>query len=100
MLYEVITDAVFIERYIEAPRHIEIQVMADAHGRAIHLGERECSIQRRYQKIIEESPSVALDADARARMGQMACRLALEAGYVNAGTVEFIFDADKQFYFV
>ncbi|MCB2148398.1 MAG: acetyl-CoA carboxylase biotin carboxylase subunit [Deltaproteobacteria bacterium] len=93
-------DAIFIERYIEAPRHIEIQVMADAHGHAISLGERECSIQRRYQKIIEESPSVALDTEARGRMGRMACRLALEAGYVNAGTVEFIFDADKQFYFL
>ena len=93
-------DAIFIERYIEAPRHIEIQVMADGHGQAIYLGERECSIQRRYQKIIEESPSVALDTDARDRMGQMACRLALAAGYVNAGTVEFIFDADKRFYFL
>ena len=93
-------DALFIERYIETPRHIEIQIIADAHGRAVYLGERECSIQRRYQKIIEECPSVALDADTRAKMGQMACRLALEAGYVNAGTVEFIFDRDRQFYFL
>jgi propionyl-CoA carboxylase alpha chain len=93
-------DAIFIERYIEAPRHIEIQVMADAHGQAIYLGERECSIQRRYQKIVEESPSLALDAESRARMGEMACRLALEAGYVNAGTVEFIFDSDRRFYFL
>ena len=93
-------DAIFIERYIEAPRHIEIQVMADAHGQAIYLGERECSIQRRYQKIVEESPSMALDAESRARMGKMACRLALEAGYVNAGTVEFIFDSERRFYFL
>lgn len=93
-------DAIFIERYIEAPRHIEIQVMADAHGNAIYLGERECSIQRRYQKIIEESPSVALDKATRATMGQMACQLAHQSGYVNAGTVEFIFDRNKQFYFL
>jgi propionyl-CoA carboxylase alpha subunit len=93
-------DAIFIERFIEAPRHIEIQVMADAHGHAIHLGERECSIQRRYQKIIEESPSMALDAATRASMGQLASRLALQAGYINAGTVEFIFDRNKQFYFL
>ncbi|MFZ5572519.1 MAG: acetyl/propionyl/methylcrotonyl-CoA carboxylase subunit alpha [Thermodesulfobacteriota bacterium] len=93
-------DSIFIERYIEAPRHIEIQVLADHHGRVIHLGERECSIQRRYQKIIEESPSTAVDEELRQKMGVMACNLALRAGYCNAGTVEFILDRDRNFYFL
>jgi propionyl-CoA carboxylase alpha chain len=93
-------DSIFIERCIQKPRHIEIQVMADCHGNVIHLGERECSIQRRYQKIIEESPSTAIDEASRARMGAMACGLAREAGYVNAGTVEFILDQSGEFYFL
>jgi propionyl-CoA carboxylase alpha chain len=93
-------ESIFIERYIDCPRHIEIQIMADMHGNVIHLGERECSIQRRYQKIIEESPSTALDDAMRSRMGAMACELARAAGYVNAGTVEFIMDRDRQFYFL
>jgi propionyl-CoA carboxylase alpha chain len=93
-------DAIFIERYIEKPRHIEIQVLADEHGHIVYLGERECSIQRRYQKIIEESPSTALDATLRAEMGKMACGLALKAGYTNAGTVEFILDQNRQYYFL
>jgi propionyl-CoA carboxylase alpha chain len=93
-------DRVFIERYIRTPRHIEIQILADCQGRVVHLGERECSIQRRYQKIIEESPSTFLDAAQRLRMGALACDLARAAGYVNAGTVEFILDADRAFYFL
>ena len=91
---------IFIERYIEEPRHVEIQIMADASGQVVHLGERECSIQRRYQKIIEESPSPAVSEDLRRRMGQAACALARQAGYVNAGTVEFVLDAGGDFYFL
>ncbi len=93
-------DSIFIERYVRAPRHIEIQIMADRHGHVVHLGERECSIQRRYQKIIEESPSTVLDPALRERMGTLACELARKSGYVNAGTVEFILAPDKQFYFL
>ena len=93
-------DSIFIERCIQKPRHIEIQVLADAHGNVVHLGERECSIQRRYQKIIEESPSCAVDEALRRRMGAMACDLAREAGYVNAGTVEFIMDQSGEFFFL
>ncbi|MBW1733209.1 MAG: acetyl-CoA carboxylase biotin carboxylase subunit [Deltaproteobacteria bacterium] len=91
---------IFLERYITRPRHVEIQIMADHHGNVIHLGERECSIQRRYQKIIEESPSTAIDAPLRRQMGEMACALAREAGYANAGTVEFILDQEGNFYFL
>ncbi len=90
---------VYIERYVRKPRHIEIQVIADSHGNAVHLGERECSIQRRHQKIMEETPSPALTADLRAAMGDAAIRAATAAGYVNAGTVEFIF-SDGEFYFL
>jgi len=91
---------IFIERYIMQPRHVEIQILADTHGNVIHLGERECSIQRRYQKIIEESPSPAVSEELRQRMGQAACDLARKADYVNAGTVEFILDAQDDFYFI
>ncbi len=91
---------VFIERYIERPRHVEIQVLADLYGKVIHLGERECSIQRRYQKIIEESPSPALGEELRKSMGKAACELAAKAGYVNAGTVEFVLDGGGRFYFL
>jgi propionyl-CoA carboxylase alpha chain len=91
---------VFVERYIEQPRHIEIQVLADSHGQVVHLGERECSIQRRYQKVIEESPSPGVSPELRERMGKAACDLARTAGYVNAGTVEFVMDAQKNFYFL
>jgi propionyl-CoA carboxylase alpha chain len=91
---------IFMERYIEQPRHVEIQVLADAFGHVVFLGERECSIQRRYQKIIEESPSPGVDPDLRRRMGRAACDLARQAGYVNAGTVEFVLAPDGDFYFL
>jgi 3-methylcrotonyl-CoA carboxylase alpha subunit len=91
---------VFLERLILRPRHIEIQVLGDRHGNLIHLGERECSIQRRHQKIIEESPSVALTPELRAEMGAAAVRIAKAAGYTNAGTLEFMLDTDGRFYFL
>ena len=93
-------DTVFLERLIQHPRHVEIQVLGDMHGNMISLGERECSIQRRHQKIVEESPSVVLTPALRAEMGATAVRIAQAAGYVNAGTMEFILDADKQYYFL
>ena len=92
---------VFLERYITNPRHVEIQVLADGHGHTIHLGERECSIQRRHQKIIEETPSPALTPELRQRMGAAAVAVVREAGYLNAGTVEFLLDArTSEFYFL
>ena len=94
------SDELILERALRAPRHIEIQVFGDAHGRVIHLGERECSIQRRHQKVIEEAPSPAVDAELRARMGATAVGLAQAIGYTNAGTVEFLLDSDDQFYFL
>ncbi|MGH3778183.1 MAG: acetyl/propionyl/methylcrotonyl-CoA carboxylase subunit alpha [Pseudonocardiaceae bacterium] len=95
-------DTLLVERLVTTPRHIEIQVLADAHGGAVHLGERECSLQRRHQKIVEESPSVLLDAMARARMGCAAVAVARAVGYTGAGTVEFIVaaDAPDQFFFL
>jgi 3-methylcrotonyl-CoA carboxylase alpha subunit len=93
-------DTVFLEKLIVAPRHVEFQVLADRFGATVHLGERECSIQRRHQKIIEESPSVALTPDLRGRMGEAAVRAAESVGYVNAGTCEFLLDASGQFYFL
>nr|MBA3656664.1 ATP-grasp domain-containing protein [Gemmatimonadaceae bacterium] len=93
-------DAVYIEKYIEGPRHVEIQVLADSHGNVISLGERECSVQRRHQKMIEEAPSVAVNPDLRARMGETAVRAAKAAGYVNAGTCEFLLDRNGDFYFL
>lgn len=93
-------DAVLLEKLILKPRHVEIQVFADAHGHTVYLGERECSIQRRHQKIVEESPSVALTPELRAQMGAAAVRVAQSVGYRNAGTVEFMLDQDGQFYFL
>jgi len=91
---------VYIEKFIENPRHVEIQVLGDMHGNAVHLGERDCSIQRRHQKLIEESPSPILDDKTRAEMGAAAVRLIKHAGYHNAGTVEFLVDRNLDYYFM
>jgi acetyl-CoA carboxylase biotin carboxylase subunit len=91
---------VYVERYLEEARHIEVQVLADQYGHTVHLGERECSIQRRHQKIVEESPSVAIDDQLRAQLGTAAVMLTRECGYCNAGTVEFLLDKNKRFYFL
>jgi propionyl-CoA carboxylase alpha chain len=93
-------DRVFLEKYIEQPRHIEIQILGDGHGNIMHLGERECSIQRRHQKVVEEAPSPFIDAATRAAMGAQAVALAHAVGYQSAGTVEFIVDHDRNFYFL
>ncbi len=92
--------SMYIEKFIEQPRHIEIQVLADGHGNVIHLGERECSIQRRHQKLIEEAPSAVVDEALRQKMGQVAVKGAQGVGYVSAGTIEFLLDKDKNFYFM
>ena len=92
--------AMYLEKFLEKPRHVEIQIFADHHGNVVHLGERECSIQRRHQKLIEESPSVALDQELREKMGQAAVQLAKAVNYTNAGTVEFLLDVDGSFYFM
>jgi acetyl-CoA carboxylase biotin carboxylase subunit len=92
--------AVYIERYIERPRHIEIQVLADEHGNCIHLGERECSIQRRHQKLLEEAPSPVLTAEMREKMGATAVAACKQIGYTSAGTFEFLLDEDGSFYFM
>ncbi len=93
-------DAVYVEKFIVGPRHVEIQVLGDQHGTMLHLGERECSVQRRHQKMIEEAPSVAVTPQLRARMGAAAVAAARAAGYVNAGTCEFLLDAADNFYFL
>ena len=93
-------DRIFIEKFITQPRHIEIQVLADAHGNCVYLNERECSIQRRNQKVVEEAPSPFLDKATRQKMGEQACALAKAVGYESAGTVEFIVDSEKNFYFL
>jgi len=91
---------VFVERYIDHPRHIEVQILADGHGTVLHLGERECSIQRRYQKVIEEAPSPFVDPATRREMGERAVALARAVGYASAGTVEMVADAERNFYFL
>jgi acetyl-CoA carboxylase biotin carboxylase subunit len=91
---------VYIERYIERPRHIEIQVLADEHGNVVHLGERECSIQRRHQKLLEEAPSAVLTSEQREKMGSVAVKACQEIGYSSAGTFEFLLDEDGSFYFM
>jgi acetyl-CoA carboxylase, biotin carboxylase subunit len=91
---------VYIERFLDEPRHIEFQVLADAHGTTVHLGERECSIQRRHQKVVEESPSVFVDETLRKAMGETAVRAAQACGYVSAGTIEFLMDREHRFYFL
>jgi acetyl-CoA carboxylase biotin carboxylase subunit len=93
-------DAVYVEKYIEGPRHVEIQIIADIHGNCLSLGERECSVQRRHQKMVEEAPSVAVSPELRKEMGETAVRAAKAAGYVNAGTCEFLLDRDGKFYFL
>ncbi|MDQ1296079.1 MAG: hypothetical protein QG611_57 [Bacteroidota bacterium] len=92
--------SVFIEKYIENPKHIEFQILGDTKGNVIHLGERECSIQRKHQKLLEEAPSVALDSKLRNKMGKMAVQIAKKVNYYSAGTVEFLLDSDKNFYFM
>ncbi|HTT56103.1 MAG TPA: acetyl-CoA carboxylase biotin carboxylase subunit [Opitutaceae bacterium] len=92
--------SVYIEKYIQAPRHIEFQILADSHGKVMHLGERDCSVQRRHQKLIEESPSPFLTSDLRKRMGKAAVRAAESAEYESAGTIEFIVDSKGEYYFI
>lgn len=93
-------DTMYIEKYIEKPRHIEFQIMADKFGNVVHLGERDCSIQRRHQKVLEESPSAAISPELRKQMGETAVRAAKAVGYENAGTIEFLLDVNKNFYFM
>jgi acetyl-CoA/propionyl-CoA carboxylase biotin carboxyl carrier protein len=95
-------DTLFLERLVSSPRHIEVQVLADRHGAVVHLGERECSLQRRHQKVVEEAPSPLLDAETRGRIGEAACRVAAGVGYVGAGTVEFLVSAERpgEFFFM
>ena len=93
-------DDIYLEKVIENPRHIEFQILADEHGNCIHLGERDCTIQRKNQKIIEETPSSVIDEKTREKMGQIAAKAAKEIGYTNAGTIEFLLDKDKNFYFM
>lgn len=93
-------DTMYIERFVENPRHIEFQILGDRYGNVVHLGERDCSIQRRHQKVLEESPSAAISGELRKKMGETAVRAAKAVGYENAGTIEFLLDKDKNFYFM
>jgi acetyl-CoA carboxylase biotin carboxylase subunit len=93
-------DEIYLEKFIENPRHIEIQVLGDEHGNMVYLGERECSVQRRHQKVIEEAPSAIVDEEMRRKMGAVAVQAAKSAGYTNAGTVEFLVDSARNFYFL
>ncbi len=93
-------DEIYIEKFVKNPRHVEIQILADEHGNVIHLGERDCSIQRRNQKVIEETPSTAIDEKLRNKMGEAAIKAAKVAGYTSCGTIEFLVDSDKNFYFM
>lgn len=93
-------DTMYLERFVENPRHIEFQIMADKYGNVVHLGERDCSIQRRHQKVLEESPSIAISEELRKKMGETAVKAAKAVGYENAGTIEFLLDKHKQFYFM
>ena len=93
-------DEIYIEKFVKNPRHVEIQILADEHGNVIHLGERDCSIQRKHQKIIEETPSTYIDDKLRSKMGKAAVKAAKALGYTNCGTVEFLVDSDKNFYFM
>ena len=92
--------SLYVEKYLESPRHIEFQILADKHGNMVHLGERDCSVQRRHQKVIEEAPSPFLDKSLRNRMGKAAIKAAQAADYINAGTIEFLVDAKGNFYFI
>ena len=93
-------DSLYIEKFVENPRHVEIQVLADEHGNCIHLGERDCSVQRRNQKILEETPSALLNEETRNKMGEVAVKAVKEIGYTNAGTIEFLVDKNQDFYFM
>ena len=93
-------DSVYLEKFIENPRHVEIQILADEHGNCVHLGERDCSMQRRNQKVLEETPSLAIDEKTRKKMGEVAVKAVKEIGYSNAGTIEFLVDKNKDFYFM
>ena len=93
-------DSLYLEKFVENPRHVEIQILADEHGNCIHLGERDCSVQRRNQKVLEETPSGILDEDTRKKMGEVAVKAVKEIGYSNAGTIEFLVDKNKDFYFM
>src|SRR5947207_6410757 len=92
--------SVYLERFLDRPRHVEVQILADEHGNVLHLFERDCSVQRRHQKMVEESPSPSLPREVRKRMHAAAVRLMKQAGYTNAGTVEFLVHRDNTFYFI
>ena len=93
-------DEIYIEKFVQNPRHVEVQIMCDEHGNVIHLGERDCSVQRKNQKVIEETPSTAIDEKLRNKMGEAAIKAAKAAGYTSIGTIEFLVDKDKNFYFM